>query len=373
VLTITPPTTSGYSQVFLVEVAYSDVDGGATVLPFFNAANPEAPFAGPGNSGGTNYTVRQGVLTISLKAGIAAPTGSQLTPSADPGFTALYAITVPNGATQITSSNWTTVSGAPFITPLTQISIPSISVTGRVLRTSVFTNVGGTQYVSVNGGTPTTTGASTFTALAGTGSVLVEVLSGGGAGGAIPSTNGSQCTAAGGGAGGNYGAAWLASGFSGGITITVGGGGAGASAGSNNGGNGGSSSFGSVLSCTGGAGGAHGTVSTSETWTPNGVGGASGGTISGANLYQEYGQSGGFGSLAYGQACGYGAAAGGGGGSSFYGIGASPFGVTQTANPLATQGTGYGSGSSGVASNLDTVSWASAAGQPGIVIVKEFA
>ena len=122
-LTITPPTTSGFSQVFMVEAIYADTDSGSTVLPYFNSANPALPLSGPGNDGLTQNTVRQGVCTIALKAGTAATTGTQVAPSPDAGYVGLYLITVANGQTQITSSNIATYSAAPFI-PFT---IPQIA------------------------------------------------------------------------------------------------------------------------------------------------------------------------------------------------------------------------------------------------------
>jgi hypothetical protein len=120
-LTITPPSTSGFSQVYLIQVELSDVDAGSSVLSYFNSANPAAPFSGPANSGGSNFTVRQCVCTIGLKAGVAAATGSQTTPSPDAGFTALYAITVANGQTQITSTSIALLSTAPFFPTLPSV------------------------------------------------------------------------------------------------------------------------------------------------------------------------------------------------------------------------------------------------------------
>jgi len=43
---ITPPTTTGYSQVFLVEVQYQDSDVGSVVLPYYNASNPATTYSG---------------------------------------------------------------------------------------------------------------------------------------------------------------------------------------------------------------------------------------------------------------------------------------------------------------------------------------
>lgn len=122
-LTITPPITPGYSQVFLVEAELFDVDGGNAVLPYYNAANVSQPFSGPNNSGTSQYTVRQCKCAVTLRAGAAAPTGSQITPGPDVGFVPLYAITVTYAQTQITASYIVKLPYAPFFPTLP--SIPS--------------------------------------------------------------------------------------------------------------------------------------------------------------------------------------------------------------------------------------------------------
>lgn len=113
---ITPPGTGGFSQVFLIEVQYQDLDSGSTTLPYFNSASPTVPFFGPGNSGTAQNTVRQGVVASQVKAGVAATTGTQVAPTADAGWVGLFTVTVANGASTITSGNIATVPGAPFIT-----------------------------------------------------------------------------------------------------------------------------------------------------------------------------------------------------------------------------------------------------------------
>ncbi len=110
------PATTGQSVVYLVQVAYQDVDAGSTVLPYYNAADPSVAWSGPSNSGTSQNTVRKGVCTVAVKTGVAATTGTQTTPAADAGYTGLYAITVANGATSVTSGNIQTLSTAPFIT-----------------------------------------------------------------------------------------------------------------------------------------------------------------------------------------------------------------------------------------------------------------
>lgn len=113
--TLTAPTTAGQSINYLIQVAYSDTDSGAKVLPYYNAANPSVAYSGPNNSGTAQNTVRSGVCTVALKAGVAATTGTQTTPSADTGYTAAWVITVAQGATIVTAANITTAANAPFL------------------------------------------------------------------------------------------------------------------------------------------------------------------------------------------------------------------------------------------------------------------
>lgn len=122
-LTLTPPGTVGFSQVYLVQAIMNNVDGGQMVLSYYNSANPAAPYSGPANSGSSNFTTRQCACVIALKAGVPATTGTQVTPSPDAGYVGLYAITVANGATQITSGNIAQLVTAPFFPTLP--SVPS--------------------------------------------------------------------------------------------------------------------------------------------------------------------------------------------------------------------------------------------------------
>jgi hypothetical protein len=121
---ITPPGTFGFSQVFLLEVQYGDLDTGLVILPYFNSANPSAPFSGPGNSGTSQTTVRQGIVSAQIKAGNAAITGTQIAPTADAGWTGMFLITVANGAATITSGNIVQLTTAPFI-PATLPAVPA--------------------------------------------------------------------------------------------------------------------------------------------------------------------------------------------------------------------------------------------------------
>jgi len=122
-LTFTPPAAAGYAQNFLVEVQYQDADAGATVLPYYNAVNPQVGFSGPGGAGTAQNTVRRGAVAYQIKAGVAATAGTQTSPAPDAGWAGLYVVTLAQGATTITAGNITLYAGAPFI-PVTLPGVP---------------------------------------------------------------------------------------------------------------------------------------------------------------------------------------------------------------------------------------------------------
>lgn len=109
------PTTTGFSINYLIEASFSEVDGQNIVLNYYNSVNPAVPFSGVENNGIPQPTVRQGLITLTAKAGIPATTGTQITPAADSGFIGLYVVTVAFGASTIVSGNIAQVPGAPFI------------------------------------------------------------------------------------------------------------------------------------------------------------------------------------------------------------------------------------------------------------------
>ena len=110
------PTTAGYSINYLVEIGYQDVDTNSVVLPYYNSTSPTTPYSGPNNTGASQPTTRQGAVSVQVKAGSAASTGSQTTPSADSGYVPAFVVTVAYGQTSITSTNISTPSNAPFLT-----------------------------------------------------------------------------------------------------------------------------------------------------------------------------------------------------------------------------------------------------------------
>lgn len=146
--TLTAPTTSGFSVNYLVQATYSDTDGGSTVLPYYNASNPSTAWSGPNNSGSAQYTVRQGICTVSLKSGVAATTGTQTTPSVDAGYIGLYVITVAYGASTVTAGNISTYANAPFLPSAGLID----GIQRNTLKYGVDTGVANAYVVRINPG-----------------------------------------------------------------------------------------------------------------------------------------------------------------------------------------------------------------------------
>lgn len=115
------PSTAGYSINYLLEAQFQQIDSTPVVLPFYNSANPSQPLNGQGGGGATLPTERQGVCVIQAKAGVAATTGTQVTPSVDSGWTALAVVTVANGQSTVTSGNISIPAGVPQVSSLLQM------------------------------------------------------------------------------------------------------------------------------------------------------------------------------------------------------------------------------------------------------------
>ena len=99
----------------MIEGGLCRSDTGSTVLPYYNSAVPSSPFSGPGNSGTPQNTLRKGIVNLQVKAGTAATTGTQVAPTVDSGFIALWLITVANGQVTISGGNIVQVANAPFL------------------------------------------------------------------------------------------------------------------------------------------------------------------------------------------------------------------------------------------------------------------
>jgi hypothetical protein len=253
------------------------------------------------------------------------------------------------------------LGGAQQVAPATQSghAMQLGQATGRLLRTSVYTNVGGTQYVSINGGAATTTGATTFSSLALTTIQRVSVYAAGASGGAAPTTTSGIASAGGGGGGGGWAISLLAP-TSG--SVVVGAGGASVSSGSGN--NGGSSSFGASLSATGGRGGNY----SAGLAFPGAQVGGLGGVGTGGNICNGQGTPASP-SMWPGSSV---VISGSGGGTPLSG-GAPGILVSTVTSVAGSPGAGPGAGGSGGVSNSGGAAASGGAGAAGAVIVEEYA
>lgn len=179
------------------------------------------------------------------------------TPAADNGG---VAVSYPLGArVSYLGSIYQSISAANTALP-TDPSAWILDISGRLINIRHFNIVGVTPYVE----TP------------GTNRLFIRVVAGGGAGGGSVASGAGQCSAGAGGGAGGYAERFVTGGFAG-ANITVGAGGLGTNGGAGN--PGGSSSFGALLSATGGSGAAAGILAADSPVTMNGA--ASGGTGSG--------------------------------------------------------------------------------------------
>lgn len=128
-ITFSPPVTVGYSQIFLIEAQYQDVDVGPVVREYFNADDPVDPLVGPGNDGAPDFTARAGRVAVQAKAGIAS-SGTPAAPAPDAGWAPLWYVTLSAGQTTITSGNITIAVNAPFIDPKLP-AVPASAQTGK--------------------------------------------------------------------------------------------------------------------------------------------------------------------------------------------------------------------------------------------------
>lgn len=129
---------------------------------------------------------------------------------------------------------------------------------GQLLRTTMFTRVAGVQYIQVDGGAPTTTGASAFTSHPQAAKCFVEGTSAGSAGGGAAATNSSQLSFGAGGNPGAYGLIYIPGQLAS-IPVSLGAPGIGVSGGA--GGASSATTFGSLITFPG-AGGAPASIAT---------------------------------------------------------------------------------------------------------------
>lgn len=109
------PGTVGYSINYLVQATFAESDSTAQDTNIFNAANPASP---------TTESLsreRRNRATVSVKAGTAATTGTQATPSPDAGYVSIGVVTVAYGQTTVIAGNIAAAPGAPLVPNYTQV------------------------------------------------------------------------------------------------------------------------------------------------------------------------------------------------------------------------------------------------------------
>ncbi len=231
--TFAAPGTAGQSINYLIEAQMLESDGDPLALSYYNATNPALPYVGPSNSGSAQNTQRTQRVSLQVKNGTAATTGTQVTPGVDAGWSGLWVVTVNYGQTQITSSSIALYPGAPFVDPsrLNQGVRPGRRIGRRIL-----------------------TGSGTYVPTAGTNTIVVTCIGGGGGGSGAAITGSGQLSTGGGGGGGGLSKKTYTSGFSG-LAYSVGAGGVGfgGTGGANYGTAGGNTTFGSIIANGGGA------------------------------------------------------------------------------------------------------------------------
>ncbi|MET0183066.1 MAG: hypothetical protein ABW199_09295 [Caulobacterales bacterium] len=124
------PVTVGYSINYLIQIAFSEADSGDALRTYYNSSNPASPWTGANNSGVADKTVRQNRPVITVKAGAAATTGTQTTPTPDAGNVVAWVVTVAYGAVTITAPNIAAHGSAPFITETLTQKISAAGLSG---------------------------------------------------------------------------------------------------------------------------------------------------------------------------------------------------------------------------------------------------
>jgi hypothetical protein len=111
------PATTGQSADFLIEVQFTEQPTGLTVLTYRDPTTGDL-LQGPGGSNTSDATILQQVVSIRVKPGNAASSGSQVQPSPDAGWTGLAYVTLAHGQTTIGTGDITPFPDAPFISTL---------------------------------------------------------------------------------------------------------------------------------------------------------------------------------------------------------------------------------------------------------------
>lgn len=102
------PGTVGFSIDYLIQVKFEETQTDLQDRDYFNPTNPNAPIVIP------SLQLVQDAAVISIKAGTAAATGTQVPPSPDADNYGLWVITVANGQTTVESGDIFPYGSAPY-------------------------------------------------------------------------------------------------------------------------------------------------------------------------------------------------------------------------------------------------------------------
>jgi hypothetical protein len=251
------------------------------------------------------------------------------------GFIALFASPPAIGSTTASTGSFTNLTATGTLT----------GFTGRLINTQTLSATG------------------TYNSTAGTSYVVVDVQAPGGGGGGTPATGAGQSAVAGAGGGGSFARARFATGFTGGVAVTIPAGGAGGAAGANAGTAGSTASFGALISCPGGTAGSAGSAASTITQA-NGSSVSSAPTITGGTtIVSLQGQGGGPGYVLAGGSIVMSSR----GGNSLLGFGGA------TGSGAAGAGTGFGAGGGGaVQLAASSAAVAGSAGSNAVIVVYEY-
>lgn len=160
------PSISGDSINYLIEGQVQVTDATAVSLNFTNGQNPPSAVAQ------SKSPYRYNLLAIQVKAGTAAATGTQVTPTPDSGWVPLWQVQVDYGDTSIPSGNISFAPNAPVfygfvrINPLgnTPVYLNPVSQQSGGINISGEAQVGGIKgaYAYINAAAPAAPFASAF-------------------------------------------------------------------------------------------------------------------------------------------------------------------------------------------------------------------
>lgn len=294
-LAFTGPADGDHAVCWLIQAQAVEFDTGPVALPYYNAADPAVTWSGPLNSGAAQNTKRVTRVALAVKPGEPRTVGDRFPPPADPGWVGLFSVMSYFGQATV-PVDIAVLPGGPFVPFTLPRLFPGFSRMEAFAQNTVWRAPGDVRSAKVR-------------------------LVGAGAGGGGGDTN----YAGGGGGAGGYAEAMVAFAPGSTVTVAVGIGGAGGGP-RNNGVQGGGSSFGLLVTASGGNGG--------ESSNPNSAGGA-GGTGQ-AGLVALPGGDGGDGLIT-------GSGPGGAGGASAFGGG----GRSAFLGGAAARGQAAGSGAGG--------------------------